>query len=65
MSWPTLRDVLLFTAGMVGIAHETLLRSVDRPTLLLLFGAMVGLPAFLRSDDRRNDDDDDDDDEKP
>ena len=55
--WPTVRDMLLFMGGLAGIAHETLVTDVERPTLLLLFAAMAGLPAFLRSDERRKDDD--------
>jgi hypothetical protein len=47
------RDVTLFIAGLAGVANEALVRSVERPTLLLLFAAMMGLPAFLRSDERR------------
>lgn len=47
------RDGVLFVVGLLGIAHETLMsRMGERPTLLLLFGAMVGLPLFLRADDR-------------
>ena len=45
--WPFLRDVLLFVTGLGGVAHETLLTATDRPTLLILFAAMMGLPAFL------------------
>jgi hypothetical protein len=41
------RNTLLFIVGVAGVAHETLLSSVDRPTLLLLFAACLGLPAFL------------------
>lgn len=47
------RDLVLFTAGLAGIAWETIFEDVDRPVLLLLFGAMVGLPAFLRVDEAR------------
>lgn len=46
------RDAALFLAGLGGIAHETLVSKIDRPGLLVLFGAMVGLPAFLRGDER-------------
>ena len=46
------RDGVLFSAGLVGIAHETLITKADRPTLLLLFGAMIGLPAFLNKDEK-------------
>jgi hypothetical protein len=46
------RDTILFTVGLLGIAYETLIDKADRPTLLILFAAMVGLPAFLRTDER-------------
>jgi hypothetical protein len=51
------RDMVLFTAGLLGIANETLLHEGERPTLLLLFAAMVGLPAFLQRDESRKEDD--------
>lgn len=42
------RDRVLFAAGLLGIAHETVGGAVtERPLLLLVFTAMVGLPAFL------------------
>jgi hypothetical protein len=47
------RDSLLFLAGLAGVAHETLIANVERPTLLLLFAAMIGLPAFLRHDEQK------------
>lgn len=46
--WPILRDVLLFVGGLAGVIHETALTQSERPTLLILFAAMMGLPAFLR-----------------
>lgn len=46
------RDGVLFVLGIVGIAHETLIAQTDRPTLLLLFAAMIGLPAFLHKDEK-------------
>lgn len=48
------RDLVLFLAGLVGVAHETIVTQAERPTLLLLFAAMVGLPAFLRTDEKKN-----------
>jgi hypothetical protein len=48
--WPVIRDVILFLSGLGGVAHETVLAHADRPTLLILFAAMMGLPAFLRPD---------------
>jgi hypothetical protein len=47
------RDGVLFAAGLLGVLHETLLGTQDRPTLLLLFAGMMGLPAFLRADEAR------------
>lgn len=46
------RDGVLFLSGLVGIAHETLVAKSERPTLLFAFMAMVGLPAFLRADEK-------------
>lgn len=43
---------VLFAVGLLGVAHETLVSEADRPTLLLLFAAMIGLPAFLRQDEK-------------
>lgn len=43
------RNTFLFVAGMAGVAHETLLQHAERPTLLILFAAMMGMPAFLTS----------------
>lgn len=46
--WPFLRDFALFIGGLAGVAHETLGADAERPTLLILFAAMMGLPAFLQ-----------------
>lgn len=48
------RSGVLFVVGLVGIGYETIVEHTERPTLLLLFAAMIGLPAFLRLDERRN-----------
>lgn len=45
------RDFFLFMGGMGGIAHETLIATNPRETLLLLFGAMIGIIPFLRLED--------------
>lgn len=52
--WPphVTRDTALFLAGLAGVAHETMFAATERPTLLILFAGMMGLPAFLRKDDR-------------
>lgn len=49
--WPLIRDLALFAGGMLGVLHETLWAASERPTLLILFAAMMGLPAFLRQED--------------
>ena len=46
------RNTVLFVVGLAGVAHETLVTNADRPTLLLLFAAMIGLPAFIGADER-------------
>ena len=55
--WPLIRDaardVLLIVAGLAGIFHETVLAATPRDSLLVLFGAMIGLPAFLHADERK------------
>lgn len=51
-SFPLIRDLMLFLGGIAGVGHETLLTHAERPTLLILFAAMMGLPAFLRGDDK-------------
>lgn len=51
--WPRLRNVTLFLTGLTGIAYETLYQQTDRPELLILFGAMVGLPGVFRADAAR------------
>lgn len=43
------RNTFLFLGGLIGVGHETLLQHAERPTLLILFAAMMGLPAFLSS----------------
>lgn len=52
------RSAILFVVGLAGILYETLAEHADRPTLLLLFAAMVGLPAFLRIDEKQKNSDD-------
>lgn len=53
--WPRItRDTVLFVAGLAGVFYETVFTKGDRPSLLFLFGAMIGLPAFLRSDEKNS-----------
>jgi hypothetical protein len=47
------RDAVMFSAGLVGVIYETVIRTGERPTLLALFGGMMGLPAFFRRDEKK------------
>jgi predicted membrane channel-forming protein YqfA (hemolysin III family) len=49
---------VIFGIGIIGILHEIFWSTSDRPTLIILFAAMIGLPAFLRIDERGRGDDD-------
>lgn len=51
-NWQNTRDIILFFGGLAGVFNETVLSTAERPTLLILFAAMMGLPAFLRQDDK-------------
>lgn len=53
-NWQNTRDIILFLGGLAGVFNETVLTSTERPTLLILFAAMMGLPAFLRNDTSDN-----------
>ena len=48
------RDNILFWAGLIGVAYQTVVEKADRPTLLILLGTMMGLPVFLAVDEIRN-----------
>jgi hypothetical protein len=51
------RDGLLFTLGAGGFLHELLVTQGERPTLLLACFALMGVPLFLRADEKRKGDD--------
>ena len=40
------RALLLFLAALAGVAHETLIAQAERPYLLALFAAMLGMPVI-------------------
>lgn len=42
------RDAFLFVLGVLGIVHETIFATKERPVLLILFAAMVGMTGVLR-----------------
>lgn len=55
MNWWTrqLRDFVLFVGGLAGVLHETLLsEGAERPYLLVVFAGMMGLPYFIRFDEK-------------
>jgi hypothetical protein len=47
------QNVVVPIIGVVGILHETFISHIDRPGLLVLYGAMIGLPAFVAQDQKR------------
>ena len=50
------RDAVLFLAGLGLAVNEVVIRvGPERPTVLLLIAGMMGLPAFLKADDKAND----------
>jgi hypothetical protein len=52
--WPKIsRDVVLFVSGLALIINEATRSGPERPYLLMLFAGMIGLPVFLRTDERR------------
>lgn len=53
-----LRSAILFTVGIAGIVYEVVVDHGERPTLLILLAAMVGLPAFLHFDESKKKDGD-------
>lgn len=44
------RDVVFLLLGSAGVAYETLSPNEPRLPLLFIFGALLGLPAFLGLD---------------
>lgn len=42
------RDTLLFVVGLALTINEGLFRKADRPSLLILYGAMMSLPAYIQ-----------------
>lgn len=41
------RDLVLFLGGVLGVVHETFLTNGERQYLLIMFGVMMGIPAYL------------------
>lgn len=54
MHWPHItRDAVLFCGGLGLLVYEVVFRSTERPALLVVLCGMMGLPAFLRLDEKR------------
>lgn len=49
----SVRDVLTAGLGAAGIVHETLLSQQERPTLLIIYAGLLGLPLVFREQDKR------------
>lgn len=48
------RDLVMFGTGLLLVIHESVLRSgPERPTLLLLYAGMMGLPTVIWADQLR------------
>lgn len=43
----------MFVLGMGGFLHEVAITHGERPTLLLACLALMGLPIFLRTDEKK------------
>jgi hypothetical protein len=43
------RDLVLFCVGLLIVVHETLFTEIDRPSLLIVGAALLGLPFYLRA----------------
>jgi hypothetical protein len=55
IQWPKVtRDGFLLGAGIVLTINEAVVRAgPERPYLLMLFAGMMGLPVFLRQDEKK------------
>lgn len=49
------RDTILFVFGLLGLAYETIIDNAEKPTLIIAFVGMLGLPLFIRNDEHKND----------
>jgi hypothetical protein len=53
--WRDFRDTLLFAVGLIGVIHETFFTpGWDRPALLSLYAAMMGLAVVLRNGGKKS-----------
>jgi len=50
--WEFVRTLTLFFAGLGGVLYEMLFEDPADPGLLVIFGAMMGIPIFLNKNGR-------------
>lgn len=46
-----LRDLVTFLLGAIGLVYEALTGGVEKPTLIIAFVGLMGLPLFIRGDE--------------
>lgn len=47
------RDVAIFVLGGVAFVHELVSEGAERPQILIMSAAMMGLPLIIRGDEKR------------
>lgn len=53
MHWPRVtRDTVLFLTGLGLTIREAVVGGAERPFMLMIFAGMMGLPVFLRHDEK-------------
>lgn len=50
------RDTILFLGGLSGLVYETISGGQEKPTLIIAFVGMLGLPLFIRNDEDKKPD---------
>jgi len=43
------RDRIIFFWGLIGVLNETFFQEVERPALIILFAAMMGVTGYMKS----------------
>jgi len=55
LGFKSVRDILTVAVGVAGLAYETLVPDVTRPTMIAVFVGLIGYPLVIR--ESRKDDD--------
>lgn len=55
VKWKFIRDTTMFLAGLAGFAHELIIQEQERSTLIFACLALMGVPFFLRRDEKEED----------